>query len=257
MQGPITVFDGSSYAGDARILDLQPKEERLISYAIDLGTEVEPVQADPVDRLIQVRVNKGVIHATHKVRESRTFNVKNRSEHDRMLIIEHPYRADFKLISPEKPGERARDVYRFELAVATGKTAKLNVIEEHDVLEEIALSNSNNDQIRIFLSGQVASAKVKEALRKTGELKDRLSATQRDLEQLNRGLQEIGKDQERLRANLKEMPPTAAAHKRYLDKFDKQETEIEQLQAKLKELQATELQQRKELDAYLANLTIE
>src|SRR5207244_7944688 len=31
MQGPITVFDGSSYAGDARILDLQPKEERLIS----------------------------------------------------------------------------------------------------------------------------------------------------------------------------------------------------------------------------------
>ena len=43
MQGPITVFEGSSYAGDARVLDIQPKDERLISYAIDLGTEVEPV----------------------------------------------------------------------------------------------------------------------------------------------------------------------------------------------------------------------
>ena len=43
MQGPITVFEGSNYAGDARILDLQPNEERLISYAIDLGTEVNPV----------------------------------------------------------------------------------------------------------------------------------------------------------------------------------------------------------------------
>src|SRR5262249_35683255 len=43
MQGPITVFEGSSYAGDARILDLQPDEERLISYAVDLGTEVNPV----------------------------------------------------------------------------------------------------------------------------------------------------------------------------------------------------------------------
>jgi hypothetical protein len=42
MQGPITVFENSSYAGDARIEDLQPKEERLISYAVDLGTEVEP-----------------------------------------------------------------------------------------------------------------------------------------------------------------------------------------------------------------------
>ena len=39
-QGPITVFEGSVYAGDTRVLDLQPDEERLVSYAIDLGTEV-------------------------------------------------------------------------------------------------------------------------------------------------------------------------------------------------------------------------
>ena len=39
-QGPITVFEGSVYAGDTRILDLQPDEDRLLSYAIDLGTEV-------------------------------------------------------------------------------------------------------------------------------------------------------------------------------------------------------------------------
>src|SRR5262249_19782086 len=51
-QGPITVFDSSRYAGDARILDLEPNEDRLISYAVDLGTEVEPVAASTPDRLI-------------------------------------------------------------------------------------------------------------------------------------------------------------------------------------------------------------
>src|SRR5208337_1375257 len=96
MQGPITVFEGSSYAGDARILDLQPKEERLISYAIDLGTEVEPVTPNSTDRLINVKINHGVIHATHKVRDTKIYNVKNRSEHDRLLIIEHPFRQQFK-----------------------------------------------------------------------------------------------------------------------------------------------------------------
>jgi len=31
------------------VLDLQPNEERLLSYAIDLGTEVEPVaKRDPI-----------------------------------------------------------------------------------------------------------------------------------------------------------------------------------------------------------------
>ena len=42
MQGPITLFDSGAYAGDARIEDLAPGQDRLISYALDLKTEVEP-----------------------------------------------------------------------------------------------------------------------------------------------------------------------------------------------------------------------
>src|SRR4029077_8231634 len=64
MQGPITVFEGNSYAGDARIQDLQPKEERLISYAIDLGPEAEPVVPNPQDRITSVKVVKGAVHAS-------------------------------------------------------------------------------------------------------------------------------------------------------------------------------------------------
>ena len=60
-QGPITVFDGPNYAGDARILDLQPNEERLLSYAIDLGTEVNPVAASDNGRLTVVRAVKGIL----------------------------------------------------------------------------------------------------------------------------------------------------------------------------------------------------
>src|ERR671937_130517 len=62
MQGPITVFEGGNYAGDARILDLQPNEERLLSYAIDLGTEVNPVPASDNGKLTSVKVAKGILH---------------------------------------------------------------------------------------------------------------------------------------------------------------------------------------------------
>ena len=40
-QGPITVYEEGSYAGDTRILDVQPKEERLLSYALDQATEIK------------------------------------------------------------------------------------------------------------------------------------------------------------------------------------------------------------------------
>ena len=61
----------------------------------------------------------------------------------------------------------------------------------------------------------------------------------------------------RLRANLKEMPPTAAAYKRYLDKFDAQETQIEKYQADIKKLQDTEHQQQKEFEDFLNNFSAE
>ncbi len=70
-------------------------------------------------------------------------------------------------------------------------------------------------------------------------------------------LKDITDDQVRLRANLKEMPPTAAAYKRYLDKFDVQETQIEKVQADIKKLQDVEHQQQKDFEDFLNNFSAE
>ena len=40
-QGPITVYEGHTCADDTRVLDLQPGEERLLSYALD---QIETLQ---------------------------------------------------------------------------------------------------------------------------------------------------------------------------------------------------------------------
>jgi hypothetical protein len=257
MQGPITVFEGSSYAGDARVLDLQPKEERLISYAIDLGTEVEPIFKRQPDRLTKVKLHKGLLYQTTKVREERTYNVKNRSDKDRTVLIEHPFRPAFTLVSKDKPAERARDVYRFELKLPSGKSASQEVVEEQDVQTAVQLNNIDDQTIRFFVSQPVVSEKVKQALGQAVELKSKLSATQREIAQQERQLKVIVDDQVRLRANLREMPPTAEAYKRYLKKFDEQETQIEDFQKKVKALQDTEHQQRKALDDYLGALDVE
>ncbi len=257
MQGPITVFEGSSYAGDARVLDIQPKDERLISYAIDLGTEVEPVAKKQPDRITMVKINKGILYRTDKVREEKTYNVKNRSEHDRVVLIEHPFRPDFSLVSKDKPAERARDVYRFELKVAAGKAASEEVVEEKDVGSSVTLSNADDNAMRFFLSQPVVSEAVKKALTEALALKAKVDGARREIEQLQKQLKDITDDQARLRANLKEMPSTAEAYKRYLKKFDDQETEIEKLQKEIKGSQDTEHQQRIAFENYLGSLDIE
>jgi hypothetical protein len=256
-QGPITVFEGSTYAGDARILDLQKGERRLLSYAVDLGTEVLAARTADSGTLQAVKIVKGIVQTTTKVSEKKTYTVANRNDEARTLLIEHPHRTDFHLVKMDKPWETASDVYRFKVDVPAGKTVPLTVSEEKDLRSQITLTNSNDQSIRILLNAPVTSPKVKDALEKAMTLKGKMSATQRELQQLERQLRDITTDQQRLRANLREMPPTAEAYKRYLKKFDTQETQIEKFQAQIKELQNDEHAQRKDYEQFLAGLTVE
>ena len=53
------------------------------------------------------------------------------------------------------------------------------------------------------------------------------------------------------------MPPTAEAYKRYLEKFDDQETEIENLQKRFKSFQDAEFVQRTTFEDFLGKLDVE
>jgi hypothetical protein len=257
MQGPITVFEGSVYAGDAKIADLQPNEERLISYAVDLGTEVDAKPSSDNGRITQVKAVKGVIYTTTKVRETKTYTVANRNDVERTLLIEHPVRNDFKLVDGDKPAETAADVYRFQVKVPAGKTETKAVTEERFINTSVNISNQNDNQIRVLLSQPVTSAKVKEALTQAMSLRWDVNKIQREIAEQQKQLKVITDDQQRLRANLREMPATAEAYKRYLKKFDDQETQIEAYQAKIKELQAAEHEKQKAFEDFINNLNVE
>ena len=112
MQGPVTVFEGSTYAGDARIADLQPNEERLLSYAVDLGTEVKPEVSADSGRLTHVKAVKGALYTTTKLRETETYTVRDRNPQGRAVLIEHPLRGQFKLAGITMLAQTARDAYR-------------------------------------------------------------------------------------------------------------------------------------------------
>jgi hypothetical protein len=253
MQGPITVYEGAMYAGDARILDLQKDERRLLSYAIDLGVEVQAVPQSDNGILTSVKVIKGIMHTTSKIKDSKTYTIVNRTDTDRLVLLEHPNRTDFKLTSQDKPWETASDVHRFKVNVAAGKTTTYKVSEEKEFASTVALTNSDDDGIRLVIKQPVTSPAVKKALEQVLAMRSKLAASERDLQLQEKQLKSITDDQDRLRKNLKEMPPEAAAYKRYLKKFDDQETEIERLQKLIKELQDFVHAQRKEYEKFLMN----
>ena len=259
MQGPITVFEGSTYAGDTRVLDVQPNEERLVSYAIDLGTEVDPTNSNNTSRITNIKAVKGIVYTTTRLKEEKIYRIANRSTLDRTVLIEHPNRTNqqFKVTSAIAPIETASDVYRFESKVAAGKNTSFTVTEERDQGTAIQINNSNDDQIRILINLNEASAGLKAALQKSLVIKGEWDVTRREIGNVERGIQTITVDQNRLRQNLREMPKEAEAYTTYLKKFDVQEKEMDKLMQQLKTLQAEEFTKRTAYETYLLTLTIE
>jgi hypothetical protein len=256
MQGPITVFEGSSYAGDAVVEDLQPNEERLLSYAIDLGTEVNAVPSSDSGRVLAIKAVKGVIQTTVKNRQIRTYTIKNRNDAERTVLVEHPVNHTFRLVSEQKPIETASDFYRFELKVPAGKDKTLVVAEEREDQNVYVISNQSDEMVRFLISQPLATKELKEGLQRAVALKLAHSKTQADLGEAKRQLGEITKDQERIRANLQATPSDSEPHKLYLKKLLEQEKELEKYQREIKQLQEAEHKQKKELDDFIAGFTV-
>ena len=143
-QGPITVYDDGAYAGDTRVLDLQPNEERLLSYAIDQSTEVKTEVKTHPGPDMTFNIGGDNLTAGYTMRQTKTYTVKNRSTHERLVILEHPIRADWKLIDPKKPADKSRDVYRFQVLVAAGATVKQEVVEDQHRTDPMALSRGQD-----------------------------------------------------------------------------------------------------------------
>ena len=132
--------------------------------------EVKPEVAADSGRLTHLKAVKRVLYSTTKLRETKTYTVKNRNPQDRTVLIEHPVRDQFQLAGAAKPAEAARDVYRFEVKVPAGLAAKQAVMEEHDVGSAVLLTGSPDEQVRVFLQSPVVSDKVKEGLKRAQEL---------------------------------------------------------------------------------------
>ena len=256
-QGPITVFEGNVYAGDTRVLDVQPNEERLLSYAIDLGTEVDPKAGVGAQKITSVKAVKGIVTTVIKVSDEKTYRIINRSQTDRTLLIEHPNRTSqqFKLVGTEKPVEDTPEVFRFQTAVKAGETKSYTVKEERDVASSIALTNGAEDQIRYFISLSEASSALKQKLEAALKVKSAWDEQVRELNQVNADLARLNGDQERIRKNLRETPKEAEVYDTYLKKLAAQEKEIDALTARQKALMADEFQARKKYEDYLTTIS--
>jgi chromosome segregation ATPase len=164
---------------------------------------------------------------------------------------------DWKLVGDARPVRGSQNLYLFPLVIEPGKAATLDVSEERTETAAQKIAALWDETIQMYRDHSAVSANVKDALKKLSDQKSGLAETQRQLDEIMKQLKEISDDQARLRQNLDKVPSSSEAYKRYVKKFDDQETQIEKLQEQLKQKQSAAKAQQKALEDSAKRLTVE
>jgi hypothetical protein len=251
MQGPVTVFEAGAYAGDARIEDMAPGSERLVSYAIDLDVEVNPRMEQAAEEIVSVKIAKGTLIATRKYARKKVFEIKNSGDKPVKLLVEHPRDGGWNLVAPKEPAETTRDRYRFAVVAEPGKPVKLDVAEERPDVQHVALTNLDDNLILFYSRAKVTSPAVKEALEQVIAKKRAIEQIMRVKQEKEREIQVVEQEQNRIRQNMAQLDRTNELYAKYVKKFAEQEDRVETLRQEITALIRQEQEARKALDDFL------
>ncbi len=257
MQGPVTLFDGNIYAGDAKLPDLKPDEKRLIAYALDLSTEVLVKQKRVPDELVSLRIAKGMLWRQQKYVDNREYRIKNKDDELRTVLVEQAFSDDWKLVEPKEAYERTKHLLRFKVPAAAQETTSFRVRVERIAHHSVVLASVGLDQIRIYLRSSVITPAVKQALEKVVALRTELDDVKRRRLRLEKERGEEIAEQKRIRENLKTLDRQSDAYTRQLRQFDEVDARIAKLRDQIKTARDEEEQKYKTMENYLLNLNVE
>lgn len=179
----------------------------------------------------------------------------------RVVFIEHPVRQDWTLSNDtQKPDGKSARYYRFRVPLGPHQKVELPVTERRVLMDTYTLLNFTRQDLELFITRNYLDVNTRAVLEKIIDIKSRMATAEARVETIDEEVTEIGKDQERLRDNIKALTATAEAKQlisRYVTKADTQETRLEQLNKEKQTLTDDLARLQGELEGLIRGLAID
>ncbi len=202
--GPITVFEGASYSGEALMTTLKAADKRLISYAVDLGTRVTTAFDSSRSAVREIHVNRGMLTTRSAMEEARTYTIRNVDARPKTLIIEQTQRPEYKVLNP-KPTETTTTANRFEVKLGPDATEKFPVSEERVYDTSTAVSSLTPDVLLTYVQNKAISDAGRRQLQQIVDLKRQIAELDGQIRQAESDIKSLVDDQARIRQNIQSL----------------------------------------------------
>lgn len=258
--GSLTVLDRDAYAGEALMERLKPREQRLISFALDLGTRVSAETKGDSRPAQLVKVVNGTFQVHYFKIEKKTYRLTNQTDRDKVIYVEHPVRNGWGLSDDTaKPEITTNRYFRFRVPLKPFETVELPVSERQGLMDSYSLLSLTGDQLQLFVSRRYIDDATRVRLEKLMDLRRQLGEIGAKLEAFNSEVERIEADQKRFRENIEALTKTPEAKTliaRYIAKANDQESRLEQMENDRRTMAGEKERLERELAVEIKNFEI-
>jgi hypothetical protein len=223
--GPITVYDGGVYAGDALIEFWNENEKRLISFGEDLSVTGNSSDTTTLE-VSTVNVSGGVMTINRNRTYIKTYTFVNSGSASKDLIVEHTKTSQSELVSPNA-AEQTDSAYRFQLTLPANRETTLAVSERRPVSERITLLGLRTDAFLSYSTNQEIPARIRTALTRAVELRRAVDAADSSVKEIEAQKARLISDQDRIRRNLEAAGNQTQQGQEYLRRLVALDSEID------------------------------
>ena len=271
--GPVTVFDVGGFTGTALVPDLVPGDDRLLAYAVDLEIALDVESRSEPERVVSVRFDGALLVSEHRSRIVTTYRLAPRGDVTRFVVIEHPRRGGFEVVSPTPAPTMTPDAYRFGVSLvgdgAEGATdpsvaeharcegaepCTLQVVLERVESRRVAVASVPLERIEVYLQDLELGDDTRAQL-------EAIAALQRELVRVDRATAEqrgrrnaIVDDQARVRQNMAALERNSALYRRYVAELTEQEDTLAEIGQRLEALASERAALQDQFDALVRGL---
>ena len=253
--GPITVYDGGTYAGDALIEFFPENEKRLISYGEDLSVSGS-AESSGSRFVTAVNISAGVMTISRRQSYEKVYTIRNASVEAKKLVIEHQITSGSELMEPKSAEDRTGTLYRFTRDLGAKETLAFKVREETPVSERIVLSQLRSDSFLSYSTNQEIPANVRAALTRAIALKKTADDAASAQAQLESQRSRLYTEQDRIRRNLEAAGNQSPQGQEYLRRLASLDSDIDSLNSGIDTAMKETERTKKDYDNYLATLSI-
>jgi chromosome segregation ATPase len=172
------------------------------------------------------------------------YKVKNKTEEEKILYLDHPKTYDYKFIEKPIEPEETSNYWRFKLTLKAKDAITFKLKEQKENYSSNYIWNWSKDEILkrvgFYVKHKFIDEQLENQLKEVADLIQNLNDIKIKRDKLNNEKDMMTEEQERLRENISVLGDdnqSVSLKERYIKKLDDQESRFETISTELKKLE--------------------